>query len=556
VPEWVFLPRILGEVVLSDREARRASTRSHKAALARRALLGAAAAISLVTGALWSVSFVGNRDLQRTAIEALRPAPRGDGEPGLSSLEGLRRLDALRTLIETLAEYDRTGPPRRLGWGLYTGARFYPDLRRAYFQRFHELLFADAEGTLLGALRRLPATPGTGDDYSAAYDALKAYLIVHPEYARSTRSFLSPALTTALATQQAAPNAERATLVRRQLDFYADALAAENPYSTEIDAAAVKRARGYLAQFNATDSVYAAMVAEASRSAPSINFNRDFPGSAPFVVDAKDIPGAFTKAGWAFVQGALKSPDRAFGGEPWVLGAADDAADPGRSAAALLERYRADFIATWRGYLASAAVTKFTTLPAAVAALVLGDAIETLFDDPAMYWYVGIFFLCTGALLLVAERFARHPVPSGRHARKQDVNEVKIGQALVIGVMQAAAIPPGISRSGSTIVGGMLSGLNRATAAKFSFMMSVPAILGSLVFESRDLLRGGLSTVPTEGWIAPLVGVLVAAVSGYLAIRWMLRLVQRVSLSWFALYMGVLGSLVLIDHFFFHWVIQ
>lgn len=195
------------------------------------------------------------------------------------------------------------------------------------------------------------------------------------------------------------------------------------------------------------------------------------------------------------------------------------------------------------------------SLPALVAALLLGDMLDNLFANPATHWYVGIFFLCTAALLVVAERFGRHPMPVGRHARKQDVGEVKTSQALAMGVMQGVALLPGVSRSGSTIVGGMLSGLNRATAAKFSFMMSVPAILGSLVFEGKDLIETGLSGAFAEGWAAPLIGVVVAAVSGYLAIRWMLKLIQKVSLNWFALYVGVLGLLVLADHFFFHLVV-
>ncbi|MCL2812804.1 MAG: hypothetical protein FWD25_13070, partial [Clostridia bacterium] len=78
--------------------------------------------------------------------------------------------------------------------------------------------------------------------------------------------------------------------------------------------------------------------------------------------------------------------------------------------------------------------------------------------------------------------------------------------------------------------------------------------VGSLIFEVKDLfkLEGGIGSAIPGGWLAPLIGVLVAAASGYVAIRWMLRLVQRVSLRWFALYTGVLGVLVLADHFVFH----
>jgi len=185
------------------------------------------------------------------------------------------------------------------------------------------------------------------------------------------------------------------------------------------------------------------------------------------------------------------------------------------------------------------------TLPAAALGALLNDRIDQLFADP---WFVGVFFLCTAALLLLAEHFAKRP------ARKPDVGEVRTRNALAMGAMQGVALLPGLSRSGSTIVGGMLSGLDRVTATKFSFMMSAPIILGSLLFEVKDLfgMEGGIAAAVPGGWLAPLVGMLVAAASGYFAIRWMLRLVQRVSLRWFALYTGALGALVLADRFVFH----
>lgn len=191
------------------------------------------------------------------------------------------------------------------------------------------------------------------------------------------------------------------------------------------------------------------------------------------------------------------------------------------------------------------------TLPAAALGALLSEQIDQIFADP---WCAGIFLLCTAALLLLAEQFAKGSVRMGRRARKPGVNEVRTQQALAMGMMQGVAILPGLSRSGSTIVGGMLSGLNRATATKFSFMMSAPIILGSLIFEGKDLfgMEGGFASALPGGWLAPLIGMLAAAASGYLAIRWMLRLVQRVSLRWFALYTGVLGVLVLADRFVLH----
>lgn len=185
------------------------------------------------------------------------------------------------------------------------------------------------------------------------------------------------------------------------------------------------------------------------------------------------------------------------------------------------------------------------TLPAVVVALFFEEQIDTLFSG----WFLGCSFLITALLLMAAELFSRRSV-TGKHASKAaDVRQVGVKQALAMGGMQAFAVLPGVSRSGSTMVGGMWAGLNRSTAAKFSFMMSAPAILGSLVFEAKDLF-GAEAIAFTGGWLAPLVGIVVAAVSGFFAIRWMMNLVQRVSLKWFALYVAIVGVFVLVDQLF------
>lgn len=146
-------------------------------------------------------------------------------------------------------------------------------------------------------------------------------------------------------------------------------------------------------------------------------------------------------------------------------------------------------------------------------------------------WFLGVSFLLTGFFLLFAETFS---------AKMRDAAD-KPGykHAIVMGCMQGIALLPGVSRSGSTLAGGLLSGLNRKSAAKFSFMMSAPAIVGALLIDGKTAIEEGwfqeLALVPT------LVGMVVAGVSGYLAIRFMLSLISRVSLNWFALYVSVLG---------------
>ena len=172
------------------------------------------------------------------------------------------------------------------------------------------------------------------------------------------------------------------------------------------------------------------------------------------------------------------------------------------------------------------------SVPALIVAVFFDDLLEQFFTG----WFLGVSYLVTAVFLLIAETLG------SRKTRRE--TEPRTKHALSMGFMQAIALLPGVSRSGSTLTGGLLSGLDRKAAAKFAFMMSAPAIVGSLLFEGKDAIELGylaqLDLVPT------LVGMVVAAVSGYLAIRFMLRLIQRTTLNWFALYVAILGLVILV----------
>ena len=172
------------------------------------------------------------------------------------------------------------------------------------------------------------------------------------------------------------------------------------------------------------------------------------------------------------------------------------------------------------------------SIPAFIVAVFFDDFVEQFFTG----WFLGVSFLVTAVFLLMAEAVSAR--------LKKGSDDVKPKNAIIMGIMQAIALLPGVSRSGSTLTGGLLSGLDRKAAAKFAFMMSAPAIVGSLLFEGLDALELGyfaqLELVPT------IVGMVVAAISGYLAIRFMLRLIQRASLNWFALYVAILGLVILV----------
>jgi undecaprenyl-diphosphatase len=185
------------------------------------------------------------------------------------------------------------------------------------------------------------------------------------------------------------------------------------------------------------------------------------------------------------------------------------------------------------------------TIPAVIAALLFGDAIEYVFTTGNL---LGISFLITTVLLVTAELLSRKAIAANNLKKPGEMNWL---DALIIGVLQAIAIAPGISRSGSTISGALFRKLNRDTAARFSFLLSIPAILGSLVLHIKDLFKGAPQEDGVEniGLIAIIIGTITAAVVGFFAVKWMLKIIREKSLFGFAIYTGILGLLVLLDQF-------
>lgn len=176
------------------------------------------------------------------------------------------------------------------------------------------------------------------------------------------------------------------------------------------------------------------------------------------------------------------------------------------------------------------------SLPALIAKVIFSDQLDYLETHNLL---LGVCFLVTGLLLMLTQWLSQ------RNAKKGlEKDHVGPGEAVAMGCLQAVGMLPGISRSGSTIFGGVSARLNRETAAKFSFMMSAPAIVGGLLSEGMAVVKEGVSI----GGDLPaiLIGMLVAGVSGYFAIRFFLRLINRVSLNWFALYVVILGIAVIV----------
>lgn len=175
------------------------------------------------------------------------------------------------------------------------------------------------------------------------------------------------------------------------------------------------------------------------------------------------------------------------------------------------------------------------TIPAVIVAFVLETVAKEQFAAIQDGQYLALGFFLTTAVLILCEFLAQ------RYERKK---AIELPQAMAMGVMQAAAaVFPGLSRSGSTIAGGLMAGAGREKAAKYAFLMSIPAILGGVVFSLKDLSETGLGEVSVP---AILVGVVVSAVSGFIAIKFMLKLISKYKLYGFAIYTAGMGVLVLL----------
>ena len=182
------------------------------------------------------------------------------------------------------------------------------------------------------------------------------------------------------------------------------------------------------------------------------------------------------------------------------------------------------------------------TIPTVIVALLFRDAIEHAFATGS---FLGFAFLTTTALLVVSDRLYRRGEKPGKPARPQ--SEMTWRDALLIGLLQAVAVAPGISRSGATISAGLSRRLDRDFAARFSFLLSIPAILGALVLHLNEF--AGVTAAASIGILPILVGSISAGVVGFFSVRFTIKMVRERSLLGFAVYTGILGILVLIDQF-------
>jgi undecaprenyl-diphosphatase len=184
------------------------------------------------------------------------------------------------------------------------------------------------------------------------------------------------------------------------------------------------------------------------------------------------------------------------------------------------------------------------SVPAGIAGLLVKDLAENVWRNNQ--YLIGSMLIGVGLFMWWADR---------QGSRKKDLGNVSPSDSLVIGAAQALALVPGVSRSGITICAGLLRNLDRATAARFSFLLATPAIAGAAAKDAWDLMRhgGGLAGIPQDMRTALLVGVIVSAISGALTIQFFLNYLRRRSLSFFVWYRLIFGIIVIALATFFRY---
>lgn len=167
-------------------------------------------------------------------------------------------------------------------------------------------------------------------------------------------------------------------------------------------------------------------------------------------------------------------------------------------------------------------------IPVGVAGILLKDPIERLFNGNIVF--IGMMLLLTSLILAVAH-----------FARKKE-RSIGYKDAIIIGIAQAIAVIPGISRSGSTIATGLINGNKKDEIARFSFLMVLIPVIGANILE---ILSGEAGSVAIS-WTIILTGSVAAFISGYIACRWMISLVKRSKLIWFSVYCAIVGIISII----------
>lgn len=175
------------------------------------------------------------------------------------------------------------------------------------------------------------------------------------------------------------------------------------------------------------------------------------------------------------------------------------------------------------------------SIPVAIVGILLDDVFETIFSKIEVVSFTLIF---TGIILILGERVGKR--------NKKNIENMSLSNIITVGLFQTVAIMPGISRSGSTIVGGLFAGLKKEEATEFSFLVSLPAVLGAVILKSKDIMElENLGMSP----IALVSGFIASIIFGIFAIKLLVALVKKGKLYYFSYYCWAVSALLIIYNF-------
>lgn len=178
------------------------------------------------------------------------------------------------------------------------------------------------------------------------------------------------------------------------------------------------------------------------------------------------------------------------------------------------------------------------TIPAGIIGIVFTVAFDL---DELFYnniWLLSIAFLITAGVLLFVEQ----------RAKKVEMNNpISVKTAFIMGCGQAFGVLPGISRSGSTLSSGILGKVDRDSNANFTFLMSIPIILAAVLMESVDVVQSG--TIGNVNWVSLAFGIVTSAICGYIAVKFMLKIIKKANYKWFSIYLVGMSIATLITAF-------
>lgn len=200
----------------------------------------------------------------------------------------------------------------------------------------------------------------------------------------------------------------------------------------------------------------------------------------------------------------------------------------------IVELFRGTFFTkTWNSEKQYVAKILVSMIPVFVVGMFFKDEVEAFFGNGLML--VGICLLITAALLALSEWISKH---------RSEGHEVTYKDAILIGCAQAVAVLPGLSRSGTTIATGLMCGVKKEQVAKFSFLMVLIPILGEAFLTLIDVMKGEETT--TIGWLPLVVGFVAAFISGAFACRFMIEIVRKQKLIYFAIYCLLVGAVAIV----------